>query len=92
MSAEVEDLRVALQIAEADRDSARLRAEEMRELAADLAQTLEFVSDEYCKFRLVRVGAVLRRAENLGLLEHDDEPDDEPDDESEDIDPRDFPF
>jgi len=83
---EVEDLRVALQIAEADRDSARFRVEEMRELVADLAQTLEFVSDEYCKFRLVRVAAVLRCAESLGLLEHDDEPDDEPDD------PLDIPF
>ena len=86
MSAEVEDLRVALQIAEADRDSARLRVEEMRYLAAELAQTLEFVSDEYCKFRLVRVGSVLQRAESLGLLEHDDEPDDAADD------PLDIPF
>ena len=87
MSAEVEDLRVALQIAEADRDSARLRVEEMRELAEDLAQTLEFVSDEYCKFRLVRVAIVLRRAENLGVLEDtsNGEPDDEPD-------PLDIPF
>jgi hypothetical protein len=93
VSAEVEDLRVALQIAEADRDSARLRVEEMRELAADLAQTLEFVSDEYCKFRLVRVGAVLRRAEGFGLLDDDREEEEaEPDDESEDIDERDIPF
>ena len=82
MSAEVEDLRVALQIAEADRDSARLRYEEMRELAADLAQTLELVSDAYCEFRLTRVYLVLRRAEGLGLLEHDDELDD----------PLDIPF
>jgi len=86
VSAEVEDLRVALQVAENDRDSARLRVEEMRELAADLAQTLEFVSDEYCKFRLVRVAIVLRRAENLGVLE--DTSNDEPEDDPE----GDFPF
>ena len=90
MSAEVEDLRVALQIAEADRDTARLRVEEMRELAADLAQTLEFVSDEYCKFRLVCVHSVLRGADRAGVL--DRERHDEPDDESEEIDPRDIPF
>ena len=81
MSAEVEDLRVALQIAEADRDSARLRVEEMRYLAADLAQTLEFVSDEYCKFRLVRVQSVLLSAERAGVLDGECHDEDEPDQE-----------
>ena len=94
MSAEVEDLRVALQIAEADRDSARLRVEEMSYLAADLAQTLELVSDEYCKFRLVSVQSVLLSAERAGVrgLFGDEREEAEPDDESAEIDERDIPF
>ena len=92
MSAEVEDLRVALQIAEADRDSARLRVEEMRYLAADLAQTLSGVVGECYEFLPLKVAYVFRRAERAGVLDGECRDEDEPDDESEDIDERDIPF
>jgi hypothetical protein len=63
----------------------------MRELAADLAQTLEVVSNRYCEFQLTRVCHVLQRAESLGLLGGERQ-EAGPDGESEDIDPRDIPF
>ncbi len=91
MSAELEDLRVALQIAEADRDSARLRVEEMRELAAHLAITLSKVAIDEHEFMPLTAHIAIRRAERFGLLD-DDREEAEPDDESEEIDPRDIPF